>query len=308
MILRLYCLIRISDSLISVNAGDRNNDMSGKVSISVIILTYNEEANIEYALKSVSGWASEIFIVDSYSVDGTLEIAKGYTDRIYQHTWEGFAGQRNWAIDNLPIRNMWILFLDADEMLSNELKREIEALFENGFSSDISAFTIGYRIIFMGKWLKHGASDIPQITLVASGQVRWLLQGEREPCEVKGKVRDLKGKIWHDDRRGLHVWIDKHNKYSSTGALDLFNRKIKTENPEIVGSFKHKLWDRLPLFIRPFLYFSYRYIVRLGFLDGTAGFTYAFLQALWFRLLIDAKYYEMEVGYKEDSPKPSTCK
>ena len=277
--------------------------MEGKVPVSVIIMTYNEEANIEYALKSVHNWASEIFIVDSYSTDKTLEIAQKYTNKIYQHPWEGFAGQRNWAINNLPITNRWIMFLDADEAVSDELKREIETHFEKGFPPDASAFTIGYNTIFMGRWLRHGAPNVPQIKFVAKGKVRWLLQGEREPCEVQGKIYDLKGKVWHYDRRGLHVWIEKHNNYSTTGALDLFNRRVKKENPEVIGSLKHKLWDKLPLFIRPFLYFFYRYVVRLGFLDGVEGFMYAFLQAFWFRMVIDAKYYEMKVNYEATSSK-----
>ncbi len=276
--------------------------MSGKLPISVIIMTYNEEANIEYALKSIHDWASRIFIVDSYSSDRTLEIAKKYTHKIYQHPWEGFAGQRNWIMDNLPLTNRWILFLDADEMASDELRREIGALFRNGFPPNVSAFAIGYRLVFMGKWLKHGASEVPQIKMVARGEVTWLVQGEREPCEVKGGIYHLEGRIWHDDRRGLHTWTEKHNKYSSTGALDLLNRRLEKKDSEVIGSLKHRLWDRLPLFARPFLYFFYRYIIRLGFLDGIPGFMYAFLQALWFRLIIDAKYYEMKRNHETDSP------
>ncbi len=270
--------------------------MEGKVPISVIVLTYNEEANIDYALKSVYDWASKIFIVDSYSTDRTLEIARRYTDKIYQHPWEGFAGQRNWAMSNLSLANKWILFLDADEAVSDEFKREIEAFFEHGFPPDASAFTIGYRTIFMGRRLKHGAASPPQIKFVAKDEVNWLLQGEREPCKVTGKVYNLKGRVWHYDRRGLHTWIEKHNKYSSTGALDLFNKRLKKENPETIGSLKYKSWDKLPLFIRPFVYFFYRYVLRLGFLDGIEGFMYAFLQAFWFRLMIDAKYYEMRAN------------
>ncbi|MCX6113063.1 MAG: hypothetical protein NTY22_07275, partial [Proteobacteria bacterium] len=163
------------------------------------------------------------------------------------------------------------------------------------------------RIIFLGKLLKHGEADVSQIRLIVKGKIRWLLQGEREPCEVIGNIYDLKSKVWHNDRRDIHVWIDKHNKYSTTGAMDLFNRKIKKENEDVIGSLKHKLWDQLPLFIRPFLYFLYRYLIRLGFLDGVGGFVYAFLQAFWFRLLIDAKYYEMRLNYRKELSNKRNC-
>src|SRR3989344_7490356 len=126
-----------------------------KLPISVIILTYNEELNIGNCLKSVADWANEIIIVDSFSADKTLEIAKKHTNKIAQRTFVNQAEQFNWALDNLEIKNEWILRLDADEYLTEELKNEITEKLKN-VSENISGFYIKRRVYFMGRWIKHG--------------------------------------------------------------------------------------------------------------------------------------------------------
>lgn len=129
--------------------------MDKKIPLSVIVLTYNEEKNIEDCLKSVYGWADEIFIVDSYLTDKTLELAKKYTDKVYQSKFEGYPKQRNWALDNLPFSNEWIFFLDADERPSDELKKELKEVL-NKVPLYIEGFYIKRRFIFMERWIKHG--------------------------------------------------------------------------------------------------------------------------------------------------------
>src|SRR4030043_1957706 len=129
--------------------------MPDKTPLSVIILTYNEEKNIEDCFKSVYNWAAEIFIVDSFSTDITLDIAKKYTDKIYQNKFESYSKQRNWALDNLIFSNDWVFFLDADEKPSDELKNEIKNILPK-VQSEINGFYIKRRFIFMGRWIKHG--------------------------------------------------------------------------------------------------------------------------------------------------------
>jgi glycosyltransferase involved in cell wall biosynthesis len=123
--------------------------------ISVIILTFNEELDVEDCLKSVHHWAKDIFIVDSYSLDQTLFLVQKYTDKISQNHWLSFAKQREWALNNLDIQTDWVLFLDADERLTPEMRKEI-SMIVNDKSRQEKGFYIRRRFIFLGKWLKHG--------------------------------------------------------------------------------------------------------------------------------------------------------
>ncbi len=262
--------------------------MSGKVPISVIVLTYNEEANIEYALKSVRSWASEILIVDSYSTDRTVEIAKRYTNRIYQHEFVHWADQRNWAIDNLPLSNHWIFFVDADEEVTDYLRNEIINLCVSGSIEHFDAFRVRQKFIFLGKWLKHSHEAKPLVRLVKKGKVKWISRGDVEPCDVSGVTRELQDFLLHFDRRDLSYWIERHNKNSSREVGYLREPHQKEE------SMMRRFYYKMPLFLRSFVYFLYHYILKAGFLDGLPGFIYCFLHACWYRFLVDAKLYEIK--------------
>src|SRR3990167_9149717 len=124
--------------------------------LTVIILTFNEEKNFESCLESVYDWAKEIFIVDSFSTDKTLEIAKKYTDKIYQHPFEDYSKQRNWALNNLLIKTEWVFNLDADIRVSEELQKELVKIFSNNEEKNYNGFLITRKTIFLGRWIKHG--------------------------------------------------------------------------------------------------------------------------------------------------------
>ena len=259
-----------------------------KTSISVIILTYNEELNIENCLKSVVGLADEIFIVDSYSTDGTTRIAKRYGAKIIQHPFENQAQQFNWALDNLEIKNDWILRLDADEYLTRELKNEITEKLENT-PSNISGYYIKRRVYFMGRWIKHGGYyPTWLLRLFRNGKGR---SEERKMGEhiglLEGKAKKLKNDFIDDNKNDLEDWINKHNNYSSREAKEILSGNY--------GRGKKKIYYQLPLFCRAFLYFIYRYFIRFGFLDGKEGLIFHFLHAFWYRFLIDAKIYEQKL-------------
>ena len=137
------------------------SNKNNQIPISLIVLTYNEEENIEFCLKSVCSLVNEIIIIDSYSTDKTIEICKQYTNKIYEHKFENQAKQFNWALVNVPISSDWVMRLDADEMLTLELKDEIGKLFEDFKSvkendKDITGMYLKRRVYFMGKWIKHG--------------------------------------------------------------------------------------------------------------------------------------------------------
>ncbi len=269
---------------------------SGKVAISVVILTFNEEANIEYALKSIYDWASEIFVVDSYSTDRTLEIARMYTNKIYQHPFENFAQQRNWA-SKLPISNDWIFYLDADEQVTNEMKRELKHRFSVGVPKDITTFAVRPLFFFLGKPLRFAHQGTPEFRLIRRDKVAWEFRGD-EWLQLNGKIGRLKSRIIHHDHRDLEAWINKQNRWSTYNAQYLLTPSHNWNGANVTRRVKYKFWHKLPLFGRPILYFIYRYFIRLGFLDGIPGLVYAYLHAFWYRFLCDAKYYEMKKSSK----------
>ena len=275
-----------------------------KLPISVIILTHNEELNIGNCLKSVADWANEIIIVDSFSNDKTLEIVKKYTNKIAQRKFINQAEQFNWALDNLEIKNDWILRLDADEYLTEELKREIAEVLP-GTSSETAGFYIKRRVYFLGRFIKYGGYyPTWLLRLFKKGKAR---SEERKMDEhlvlLEGKAERLKNDFIDDNKKNLSWWIQKHNNYASREAEELSRkteelRKHENESGKwpIAGKrwLKDNFYYRLPLFCRACLYFGYRYFIRLGFLDGKEGLIFHFLQGFWYRFLVDAKIYEQK--------------
>lgn len=267
-------------------------------------MTYNEEANIAQALASVSGWAGEVFILDSYSNDRTLEIARQFDCEVVQNKFENFAKQRNFALDHLPITSEWVFFLDADEWLSEALKQEISALLvispvENGFY-------IKRRLIWMGCWIRRGYYPSWQLRLFRNGKGRCEDRAVNEHLIVEGQVGHLSNDFTDQNLKGVTDWIAKHNGYATREARELLNMRNAQGYQEIDARLfgtqvqrkrwlRYKIWNNLPPVIRPFFYFFYRYILTGGFLDGREAFIYHFLQALWYPLLIDIKYLEMKM-------------
>ena len=267
-----------------------------KLPISAIILTHNEELNLENCLKNIYDWVSEIFIVDSYSDDKTLEIAEKYGAKTIQHPFENQAKQFNWALDNLDLKNEWILRLDADERLTKELWQEIAEILPK-IPTEISGFYIKRRVYFMGRWIKHGGYyPTWLLRLFRKGKAR---SEDREMDEhiilLEGKAEKLKNDFIDDNKKDLTFWIDKHNKFSSREVIEVLKGGQRVEG--IAGSVRQrrlakKKYYQLPVFFRAFFYFYTRYFFRLGFLDGKEGLIFHFLQGLWYRFLIDAKLYE----------------
>ncbi|OGW82041.1 MAG: hypothetical protein A3G33_04655 [Omnitrophica bacterium RIFCSPLOWO2_12_FULL_44_17] len=272
--------------------------------LSVIVITYNEEKNIEACLKSVQGLASEIYIVDSFSSDGTLSIAERYKAKVCRHEFKTHACQWQWALQHLPLQTEWVLALDADQRLSNELRDEI-CLFFNQNISDYDGIYINRRNYFFGKWIRYGGY-YPKYMLKLFRRSKVFM----DPSEYvdahfylnSGKVLCLKNDLIEenlkDDR--LAVWIDKHKKYAKLQAREEYEvtcsggRKWPVEprmagNPNERTLWLKKGWYASPRYLRAFIYFFYRFFIRLGFLDGFAGVIFHVLQGLWYRLLID--YY-----------------
>lgn len=274
--------------------------------VSVIILTLNEEANISHALKSVSGWAREVIILDSGSTDRTAGIAKEYGASIYHRAFDNYAAQRNYAIQELPLKTDWVLFLDADEYLPDALKNEIDTVLDQ---PNKDGYYMKYRLSFMGKWLKYGGY-YPTWILRLFRRDRSVFHREvNEHIKVDGLVGYLQSDFIHEDHKGIGDWINKHNKYATFEAEQLV--RAKDSLPEKFNSLwgtqnkrknwvRTRIWNKLmPPVLRPFVYFGYRYFFRLGFLDGREGFVFLFFHALWYQMLIDVKYLEMMRQQKE---------
>lgn len=280
------------------------DDLHQSNKLAIIILTYNEEANIGQALDSLSGWANEIFILDSQSVDRTLNIASQYKCHITQNKFENYAKQRNFALDNLPITSEWVLFLDADEWLSDELKKEISELLVT--SPVQNGFFIKRRLIWMGRWIRRGYYPSWQLRLFRHGKGYCEDRAVNEHLIVQGLTGYLKKDFTDENHKGVSDWIAKHNGYAAREAQELLNTRAMKNYQEIDVSLfgtqaqrkrwlRYRIWNKLPPLIRPFFYFSYRYILLGGFLDGREAFIFHFLQALWYPLLIDIKYLELKM-------------
>ena len=223
------------------------------------------ESDIETCLQSIAGWADELFIVDSFSTDKTIELAKKYTQNIHFHKFENFAAQRNWALENLPIRNDWTLHLDADESLTPELKIEIAELIPNN-TNGLDGFYIKRRFIFLGRWLRYGG-NYPQteLRLWRHNLVRVIDAGALEYIAIRGRVGTLQHDMIHENRCGLSAWVTKENMVSDWDAEEFMTgsgnaRLMAVDDSEYVELGKTRwlrihVWNRLPLFLRPFLFF-----------------------------------------------------
>ena len=283
--------------------------------LSVIILTYNEEIHIRRCLENVKQFASKVYVVDCFSIDRTAQIAKELGAEVIEHEWPGNqAEQFNWALDNLPITTEWILRLDADEYLLPGL---IEELLEKlpVIPESVSALSLSRARAFCGKILHHGiVNNIRIIRIFRKGKARYEKRLMDEHLSVlSGETIDMKNQFVDDNRMPIGLFIDKHNGYATHEAALLLDAEYHLTNmdslPQDYGREVEKKrtqkarYARMPLFWRAFGYFVYRYIIKLGFLDGKEGFLWDFLQGWWYRTLVDAKVYEIKKACGDDKEK-----
>jgi glycosyltransferase involved in cell wall biosynthesis len=280
-----------------------------KVPVSVILLTYNEEKNLPLTLQHLLEWVDEIFVVDSFSTDDTLQIAKNYGVAVFQNRFETHTKQWLFALSHLPIRNKWILGLDADQQITTQLAQEIRLLFMHGNPSH-DGYYIKRRMFFLGKWIKHGGYYPRYLLKLFRRDKVFLDAGELMDHHfyVKGTTGQLKHDLIEDNKNEtLQFWLTKHIRYATLQAQEELSdtRKLKTINASIFGNqdarrqLLKNIWEKLPLFLRPFMYFIYRYFFQMGFLDGYPGFIFHFLQAFWYRFTVDSLIFE------SNSKKPS---
>ncbi len=267
----------------------------------VVILTYNESIHIERAIKNVINWADKVIVLDSYSQDDTVDIAEKLGAEVIFRKFDHYKNQRQYAIEYCKNLTDWMLFLDADEYLLDATKTEISMLLGN--NDDTVGYYIAFRFIFMQKWIKYGGYYRCYILRLFQPQTAILDDAINEHIVVNGKVKKLKNDFVDHNLKGIEFWTEKHNRYTNLEAEYLWTAKtenIKSKNLRFNIQVERKkwirqnIWNHLPLLLKPFLYFIYRYFFRMGFLDGKEGFIYHLLQGGWRYFLVDVKYLEMK--------------
>ena len=288
-----------------------------KLDLSVIILTYNEELHIRRCLDNVADIAKDIFIIDSYSTDRTLEIAKEYANvHILQNKWENnYAKQFNWGLQNADIHTEWVLRLDADEYLLPELKDELQAKLPN-LPSSVSGIIVNRRHIFMDKWMKRGIYPVKLLRFFRYGVGFCEQRLMDEHIQLrKGESVEFEHDFCDHNLNNLSWFCHKHVDYAIreavdlldiefdlTGAADTDEEKGISQQAKDKRMKKHK-YARQPLFGRSFAYFCYRYFLKGAILDGKVGFIWTFMQGWWYRTLVDAKIYEIKKHCGNDKEK-----
>ena len=274
--------------------------------ITAIILTKNEEINIEECIKSIQGFAKRIVLVDSGSTDRTVEIAKNYGADVYVHPFENYARQFNWGLDNANIDTKWSLRLDADERFTPELVQELEEQMNAHKDDEVNGFVLEAWLFFMGKCLRHGGSRKKKLMVFKTGIGRVEDRKMDEHTVLSsGTALEMKEKFLHYDFKDLNTYVNKLNWYATREMQDYFegafpDEKMKAANEEIASTRSNKSkYYKLPLFWRCWANFFYAYFIRGNCLNGKEGFIYSFLYHLYYRLLVDAKIYEQMKFPKE---------
>lgn len=284
-----------------------DTDRPARAAVSVIVPVKNEEANLRRCLPALA-WADEVFVVDSRSDDATVAVAAEHGAKVVQFQFNGaFPKKKNWALDNLPFRNEWVLIVDADEVVVPELAEEVA---RRTAANEADGFYLNMKYFFLGRRIKHcGYAEAWNLRLfkhrlgryermpVAPG-VRTGDNEAHEHVELNGKALRLVHELDHHAYPTVAVWVEKHNRYAVWEAA-MYDRFLREPIPSSIGPGKRfkrmlkKIYLRLPM--RPAVRFFYAYVLRLGFLDGTPGLVFCTLLA-FYDFLAWANVYENKLG------------
>ncbi len=271
--------------------------------LTVIIMTYNEEKNISNCITPILPIAKRIIVVDSFSTDKTREIASSLGAEIVEKECISLSDKFMYAMNTQNIKSKWVMRLDADEYMTPQSVKELEVLCDRNEDTDVNGIVLRFVNCFLGKKLRHGGA-YPFLKMVCFKPGKAKIE-ERQQDEhiyvTEGKTIEMKHDSIHYDYKGLTKYINKHNWYSSREVLDYINSKKESQinnqlepKARFKRKVKYKIYYKLPMGFRAWLYYFFRYYLKLGFLDGKEGKIYAFLQAYWYRFLVDAKIYAYE--------------
>lgn len=276
--------------------------------LTVVILTHNEALHIARALESVRDIAAHVIVIDSGSSDGTEQIAEKFGAVVLHHPFVNQAQQFQWGLDNVPIGTTWVMRLDADEIIEPDLAaviaKELPCL-----PADVAGVNLDRKHIFMDRWVRYGGRyPLRMLRIWRHGQGRiedrWM---DEHMVVWGGRTVTFKGGFADYNINDLTFFTNKHNKYATREAIDVLNQRLglfardealSSESASWQASAKRwakeRVYNRLPFTLSATLYFLWRYIFQLGFLDGRSGLVYHFLQGYWYRFLVGAKLMEFE--------------
>jgi glycosyltransferase involved in cell wall biosynthesis len=288
------------ESATATNPSARPDGAPGRAApappVSVMIFTLDEEIHLPSCLAALR-WCDDVIVVDSYSRDRTEQIARDGGARFFQHRFEGFGSQRNWALDETAPRHQWVLVLDADERVTPELVSEMARVLAEPLDS-VGAFRLRRRFHMWGRWLRY-SSLYPNwvVRLVHRDRVRYVNRGHAETQEVRGEVRELEHDLIDENLKGIDEWFERQGRYARKEA----EHELAEEGRASAGwaglvardpllrraSLKRLAW-RMPG--RPLAYFLYSYVVRRGFLDGQDGLVFCMMKSIYQALIVAKKY------------------
>lgn len=272
-------------------------------SISVLVLTYNEEKNLPHLLESLKGWVNEVCIVDSGSTDRTVEIANAFGAQVKVNPFRTQAEQFNWGLENFTFQSDWVMRMDADELVMPELAAELREKLST-FPPSVTGLYVKRRVYFMGRWIRHGAYYPTWLLRIfrigkAYSENRWM---DEHLVLIEGTAERLENDIIDENHNGLRAFTLKHENYAEREMMQMLNLQPQTtetkEDANLGEQAKQKRWlkgnvySRAPLFWRALFYFLYRFVIRFGFLDGREGLIFHVLQGFWYRFYVDAKIVE----------------
>lgn len=278
--------------------------------LAVVILTYNEDRHIARALQAISGIASQVFVIDSFSTDRTVELAQAHGAIVLQNKFTNYAKQFQWGLDNAAITAKWVMRLDADEIIEPDLVQEIIEKLPL-LSADVVGINLKRKHIFMDRWVRFGGRYplvLLRIWRHGHGRIedRWM---DEHMVIWGGKTVTFEGGFSDHNLNDLTFFTDKHNKYATREAIDVLNQRLNlfTRDESVTSDstsfqtafkrfMKERVYNSLPFTVSATAYFLWRYIFQLGFLDGRTGLIYHFLQGYWYRFLVGAKLMELERG------------
>jgi len=270
--------------------------------ITTIILTHNSESSISKVVKSCKPISSRILIIDDFSTDKTIKIAKALGCEVVQHKFENYSKQRNWAQRYADLgQEDWVLHIDCDEVISKKLADSIKKVISN---QEADCYLIKKRIFFLGKPIRFGYINPSwHLRLYKTGKGFCENRLYDQHFVAKGNTKKLKGYLLDLQLKTLEKWILAHNKWSSAEAIQailskkneqMLKASLKGDRRMQKRWLKNNVYYKSPLLLRAFLFFIYSYFLKLGFLDGKTGLIYHVLQAFWFRFLVDAKIIELK--------------
>lgn len=279
------------------------------LSLSVIVLTFNEEIHIRRCLENAFRVAADVYVIDCFSTDKTVEIAREMGAVVLQNKWVNYAAQFNWALDNAPIKTKWVLRFDADEYLEDDLINEIKTRLPNE-PDEVAGIEFHLKVKFLNKWMKHASPSVILMRLFRYGIGRSEVRLMDEHIVLsEGVSKTYNGAFVDHNLNNISWWAQKHIGYAQREAADLLN--IEYNFSETSGknhvegqaggkrALKNK-YAHKKLFWRSFAYFLYRYIYKGGFLDGKEGFLWCFMQGWWYRTLVDIQVHQIKLECGND--------